>query len=104
MDIEVRHRPERRRYELKADGAAAGHVGYTDEGGVRSIMHTWIEDEFEGQGLGSQFVVAILKDIRDSDLHVLPVCPFVPHVIAEHPEFVSLVPQDSRERFGLKDL
>lgn len=105
MDIEVTHRPERRRYELHADGATAGHAGYTDDdAGVRAIMHTWIEDEYEGQGLGSELIVAVLKDIRDSDLQVLPVCPFVPHVIKEHPEFTGLVPEESRARYGLDGL
>lgn len=101
MDIDVTHRPERHRYELHADGAAAGHAGYSDDGDVRSIMHTWIEDEYEGQGLGSKLVVAVLQDIADSGLQVLPVCPFVPHVIAAHPEFIDLVPAEARARYGL---
>lgn len=98
------HRPERRRYELQADGAAAGHAGYTDDGEVRAIMHTWIEDEYEGQGLGSELIVAVLDDVRASGLQVLPVCPFVPHVIKQHPEYLDLVPEDSRVRYGLDDL
>ena len=104
MDIDVTHHPERRRYELHADGAAAGHAGYSDDGDVRSIMHTWVEGEYEGQGLGSELIVAVLTDIRDSGLQVLPVCPFVPHVITAHPDFVALVPEDARARFGLAEV
>ena len=103
MDIDVRHIPERHRYVLTADGANAGHAGYTDDGNVRSIMHTWIEDEYEGQGLGSQLIVAALDDIKSSGKQVIPACPFVPKVLKDNPEYIALVPESSRDRYGLND-
>lgn len=101
MDIDVTHAPDRHRYEIRADGAHAGHASYIDEGSVRAIMHTWIEDEFEGQGLGSKLILFALGDIRATGLQVLPKCPFVPKVIRDNPEFVDLVPEDQRARYGL---
>ena len=32
---------------------------------------------------------------------MLPFCPFVNSFVAEHPEYVDLVPEGQREEFGL---
>ncbi|MEJ7754921.1 MAG: hypothetical protein WKF83_00090 [Nocardioidaceae bacterium] len=44
-----------------------------------------------------------LDILRARDEQVLPVCPFVPAVIRDHPELLDLVPVDQRVRFGLPD-
>lgn len=101
MEIDVTHAPDRNRYEITADCAHAGHASYVDDGSVRAIMHTWIEDEFEGQGLGSKLILFALGDIRANDLQVLPKCPFVPKVIKDNPDFIELVPENQRKKYGL---
>ena len=93
---------DQHRYELTVDGAVAGYVEYHDRGSRRSMMHTVIEPEYEGQGLGSQLARAVLDDARSRGLDVLPYCPFIRSYIDRHREqYVDLVPADDRATFDL---
>jgi predicted GNAT family acetyltransferase len=101
MEIEVADNPDEQRYEIRADGEIAGFVAYRERPGGIALTHTEIDDAYEGQGLGSKLVVATLDDLRSRRLEVLPICPFVKSYIERHPEYVDLVPESERERFGL---
>jgi uncharacterized protein len=101
MDVLVKDAPDRSRYEVFADGRLAGFTRYRLSHGHISFDHTEIDDEFEGQGLGSKLVSKALDDARDRGLAVLPFCPFVNSYIKRHREYADLVPESDRERFGL---
>jgi predicted GNAT family acetyltransferase len=102
MDATVTDNPAESRYEIHAaDGRLAGFIVYRLKPGRISLIHTEIDDEFEGQGLGSKLVAGALDDARARDLGVLPFCPFVNSYIERHPEYADLVPEGERERFGL---
>ena len=66
-----------------------------------AFTHTLIDARFEGQGLGSRLVRAALSEARSNGLAVLPFCPFVRGYIADHDEYLGLVPVEMRSRFGL---
>ncbi len=91
MATEVTDVPERRRYEVTADGEVAGHAEYilTDE--LITFTHTEIDPAFEGRGLGGALVRAALDDVRSRGLAVLPLCPFVKEWIGRHREYADLV-------------
>jgi predicted GNAT family acetyltransferase len=57
--------------------------------------------EFGGRGIGGQLIVGALSQIAARGGTVLPYCPFVPKVIRDHPEYLTLVPEDQRASFGL---
>jgi uncharacterized protein len=89
-DVLVRDNPEQRRYELHLGPELAGIAEYHAQPGLVTIMHTEIDPSFEGHGLGSQFVAALLDDIRRQEAKVLPVCPFVRAFLQRHPEYADL--------------
>lgn len=101
MDVRVTDNPEEDRYEAFADGEFAGCTVYRLRSGRISFVHTEIEDRFEGHGIGSKLVAEALDDARKRGLGVLPFCPFVNAFIERHREYVDLVPESDRERFGL---
>ena len=101
MGIEVTDNPAEHRYEIHTDGELAGFVAYRERPEGLALTHTEMDDAFEGQGLGSKLVAATLDDLRSRGLEVLPICPFVRSYIERHPEYVDLVPEAERERFGL---
>jgi predicted GNAT family acetyltransferase len=76
-------------------------VTYQEDPGRISFNHTEIYDEFEGHGLGSTLASEALADARKRGLSVLPYCPFINAYIKRHPEYVDLVPESDRGRFGL---
>lgn len=101
MAVEVRDNPDERRYEAAVDGAFAGFTAYSTQPGLLAFVHTEVESAFEGHGVGSVLIREALEDVRRRGLAVLPFCPFVNSFIAEHREFVDLVPESRREEFGL---
>jgi len=91
------------RYTITVDGEVAGFIDYHDRGSNRAMLHTEVNDAFEGHGLGSTLVSAALDDARSRGLAVLPYCPFVRSYLASHPAYVDLVPPDRRGEFDLLD-
>lgn len=101
MELRVADNPDEDRYEVFADGELAGFAVYRLRPGRLSFVHTEIDDRFEGHGLGSTLISEALDDARKRGLSVLPFCPFVNGFIERHREYVDLVPESDRERFGL---
>jgi hypothetical protein len=97
----VTDNPDEERYEITEDGALAGFIEYHARPGLVAMVHTEIDPRFEGRGLGSVLAKGALDDAAARNLQVLPFCPFVNRYIAEHSEYVELVPAEQRERFGL---
>jgi uncharacterized protein len=88
---EVTDNRERSHYELRVDGQLAGWIVYRAKPDVVTMVHTEIEPEWEGHGLGSTLVAGALDDVRARGLKVRPLCPFVAAYIRRHPEYADLV-------------
>jgi uncharacterized protein len=101
VDVQVSNNPEEHRYEVRADGDLAGYTVYRERPGLIVFVHTEIDPRFEGHGLASQLIRTALEDAKDRELQVLPFCPFVNAYIDRHREYVELVPDAFRARFGL---
>ena len=94
MTTTVTDVPERDRYELTVDGEVLGAAFYQRGDGVVVFTHTEVDDDHEGEGLGSTLVSEALDDVRRRDLRVVPRCPFVSSYIERHPEYADLVDGD----------
>jgi uncharacterized protein len=90
-DYTVRDNPAELRYEILAGDNLLGVIRYMREPGTVVLVHTEIEPEAEGRGVGSRLVAGALADIRSRGLRLVPVCPFVSAYIARHPEYDDLV-------------
>ena len=98
---DVRHVPEASRFELWEGEELAGYVDYARRGDVWELPHTRVFDRFGGRGLGHALVVETLEQIATAGGAVIPSCPFIPQVMAGHPDLIALVPGDKRSRYGL---
>ncbi|WP_208006799.1 GNAT family N-acetyltransferase [Aeromicrobium phragmitis] len=100
MSTNIQQNEAASRFEIHVDDELAGFADYERRGDVWEIPYTRVFDHFGGRGLGHELVVATLTSIAEQGGQVLPTCPFVPRVIADHPEFIDLVPEDRRARYG----
>jgi len=87
----VRDNPELQRYEAIIDGELAGSILYRELDGALILVHTEVEEGFEGQGIGSRLIAATLDDIRARGLRMRPFCPFVRAYLERHPEYDDLI-------------
>ncbi len=90
MTDQVSDVPERQRFEILRDGEVLGHAAYQKTDQMIIFTHTEIDPSYEGQGLGGHLVRSALDQVRDSDLKVLPICPFVQAWMSRHPEYQDL--------------
>ncbi len=91
-DTQVTNNADRSRFEIRVeDGRLAGFTQYRESDGVRDFVHTVVEDDFEGQGIGSKLARAALDQTRADGLKVVATCPFTNGWIAKHPDYQDLL-------------
>ena len=90
-DLEVRDNPDESRFEVYVDGRLAGFTAYQLADDVILFVHTEVEDEYEGQGVGSALVRGALDQVRGrGGLRVTATCPFVRSWMRQHPDYLDL--------------
>ena len=90
MTPEVTDAPDAKRYEARVDGRLAGVATYIRTPEVIAFLHTEVEPEYEGQGVGSAIARAALDEARARGQRVLAACPFIAGRIAHHPDYQDL--------------
>jgi hypothetical protein len=83
--------PERSRYEITVDGKLAGFAVYRTRPDRIVIIHSEIDDAYQGRGLAGKLTRGALDDIRANGLLVTPQCPYTASYIRKHPEYLDLV-------------
>jgi uncharacterized protein len=74
-------------FELYTDGKRS-IVAYEEiDDNTLDLIHTEVDSDLEGQGIGSKLVRGTLDYIRANHLHMIPTCPFVRQFVARHPEY-----------------
>ena len=64
-------------FEIFDADVKAGEMAYTWAGDSMLIIdHTDVEDQFRGQGIGRQLLVALVAFAREREIKVIPLCPF----------------------------
>jgi predicted GNAT family acetyltransferase len=91
MPVAVAHAPERSEFVALDETGQVGVLVYSLAEGVIDLQHTVVQPAAGGRGIGSDLVVAALEFARAEGLGVIPTCPFVPAVIARHPDYADLV-------------
>jgi predicted GNAT family acetyltransferase len=89
--IEVTRNDDALQYDAELNGTFAGLIRFTRDGDVITLVHTEVDPQFEGGGVGSELVRRALDDIRGRGERVVPLCPFVQSFIDDHSEYGDLV-------------
>lgn len=91
MAVEVRDNPGESRFEAYVDGRLAGYSAYVVGAGTLNVVHTEVDDAYEGHGVGSALVRQMLDQLRvRGGLRVTASCPFVRTWLRRHPDYQEL--------------
>jgi predicted GNAT family acetyltransferase len=82
---------DKKRYEAYVGDQLAGFVAYRTRPGVVILVHTEVDEAFEGHGVGGHLAAEALADIQARGLKVAPICPFIVEYLERHPELSDLV-------------
>ena len=91
MATTVTDAPERDRYELSVDGEVVGFAAYQRRDDRLVLTHTEVDEDREGQGLGSRLATGVLDDLRQRGLRAVVRCPFIGAYVERHPEYADVV-------------
>jgi DNA polymerase-4 len=75
------------RFEVFHGDQLAGFAAYRRRNGATVFVHTVIEPEFEGKGLGSVLARHALDATVARGETIVPVCPFIAAYLRKHPEY-----------------
>ncbi len=98
--MEIRDDPENHRYVVEIDGAVAGFAVYHMRGGRHFFVHTEIDSEHEGHGVGTALAQFALDDVRAKGGTIVPICPFIAGWIDQHTEYRAIVDQQIFDRIN----
>jgi hypothetical protein len=90
MPSPVRDNAALHRFEMDTEAGVA-FARYRRDGDTLMVLHTEVPRSIEGRGLGSVLVQGMLDLARSHGDKVVPLCGFVRHFIAEHPDYADLV-------------
>ncbi len=90
----VADNPDKRRYEITVGGELAGFAEYVERAGRIIFVHTETDPRRHGQGLGTVLVRDALELARATGKPIVPLCPFVEHYVAGHPELDEFIDED----------
>ncbi|MGK2930321.1 MAG: GNAT family N-acetyltransferase [Acidimicrobiales bacterium] len=93
-DVVVTDDTDRHRYVATIDGQQAGFIVYYPTKTARLVVHTEVDDHYEGKGVASALVGGALDQIREAGGTVVPLCPYVRRWIERHDGFDSLIDED----------
>jgi predicted GNAT family acetyltransferase len=97
----VTDNPEQNRFEGWLDERLVAISEYElPRPGVIMFLHTEVEPEFEGQGLGSVLASTVLDQVRARGLRVVARCPFIAAYIRRHREYADLLLRSKLGRTG----
>jgi predicted GNAT family acetyltransferase len=91
-DVEIRDNGEASRFEAIVHGEVVGFAEYRLKPGVITFTHTEVDDDQEGQGIGSALVRESLDGVRtDGELKVRIACPFYRAYLERHHDWDDLL-------------
>lgn len=101
--MDVREEPDHARFVIEVDGRVAGRAAYDRHGDRYVFTSTVVDDEFEGQGVGSRLARSVLDDMRQRGLSIVPLCPFIAGWIRRHHEYEDLIDADLHAELAAGD-
>jgi predicted GNAT family acetyltransferase len=97
----VSDNPEESRFEGRLDDRLVAFSEYDiPRADVITFLHTEVEPEFEGQGLGSVLASSVLDQVRARGLRVVARCPFIAAYIRRHRKYADLLLRSKLGRTG----
>ncbi|MGN6577527.1 MAG: GNAT family N-acetyltransferase [Nocardioides sp.] len=92
MTLTVQENESANRFEaVDESGVVAGFVEYRERDGHRILVHTEVDDAFEGQGVGSSLARESVEQSLSEGVDLVVTCPFIVEYLERHPELAEQV-------------
>ena len=89
--MEIENNEADSRWEVKLDARVIAFVEYKSRPDRVTFIHTEVDPDFEGQGIGSRLARTVLDDAVARGLRVTLYCPFIRSYVDRHPEYEQYI-------------
>lgn len=90
MELEIVDNESEKRFETRVADKIA-KIDYIKTKSTIYLTHTEVPPELEGFGVGTSLVEQVLAQIREANLSLAPLCPFVAKYLLDHPEWQDIL-------------
>ncbi|MCA5004370.1 GNAT family N-acetyltransferase [Sphingobacterium bovistauri] len=97
-NIPVVKNEEAKQFQLTVEGYTA-FIDYKERNQVISLIHTESPEELAGRGAATALIEKVLTYLKENAYELVPLCPLVFAYIKRHPEWVSIVREDYKQKF-----
>lgn len=101
--VEIFDDADEHAYVISVGDRPAGKAVYHLRGGRYFFVHTEIDPDMGGRGLGRQLARFALEDVKDKGGTVVPICPFFRSYIKRNPEWDAIVDHEILARIERTD-
>ncbi|ALG84567.1 GNAT family N-acetyltransferase [Gordonia phthalatica] len=92
---DLRHFPDRDRYELWSGDELIGVEGYEHRpDGSVVLLHTVVTEKYGRAGFARLLVSSVLDELHDAGIEFVPVCTYVQKFLDRFPQYRAGVAQD----------
>lgn len=90
MEVKIKENTEKKRFEAEVENRIA-LIEYIRAEDKMYLTHTEVPTELEGKGIASSMARQVLQRIKDENLKLVPLCPFIASYIKRHPEWKEIL-------------
>ena len=90
MEVKIKENKEKKRFEVEVENKLA-LIEYIRAEDKMYLTHTEVPSELEGKGIASSMAKQVLQQIKDEDLKLVPLCPFIASYVKRHPEWKEIL-------------
>jgi predicted GNAT family acetyltransferase len=90
-EITYDHDEERQTFDAIIGNQRATLEYRSNKEGKIFLSHTEVPPNLQGQGIGSALVKHVFDYIRENNMRIIPVCPFVKAYLRKHPDEQKLI-------------
>ena len=90
MEFKIRENIEKKRFETEVENKIA-LIEYIRAEDKMYLTHTEVPKALEGKGIASSMTKQVLQQIKDENLKLVPLCPFIASYIRRHPEWKEIL-------------
>jgi predicted GNAT family acetyltransferase len=71
---------------IEDDGKRLAEMVVSISGSNLTVYHTEVSESLKGKGVSTQLLETMVKYVRDNNLKVIPLCPYVNVQFKRHPD------------------
>ncbi|WP_195571299.1 GNAT family N-acetyltransferase [Paenibacillus sp. 1001270B_150601_E10] len=89
--LQVEHNQAERQFFIQDNGKLIAEMTYSiTRESLYIIDHTFVDENYRGQGLADQLMSTVVEYAREHDIKLIPLCPFAKKQFETKPEYADV--------------